>query len=58
MNKYTSRKFILALLSLITSTGLVICGSIPPSDYRIIFLGTVGIYIAGNVYQNTKGVAA
>ena len=50
-NRYASRKFLLALLSLVSATGLVATGAITPDVYQYVVLGTVGAYIAGNVGQ-------
>lgn len=51
MSRYGSRKFILALLSLVSASWLVACGAITPDVYRYVVLGTVGAYITGNVLQ-------
>ena len=49
--RYASRKFILALASLASTTWLVSVGAITPAVYQAVVLGTVGAYIAGNVWQ-------
>lgn len=51
MTRYHSRKFILALLSLGSATWLVFERVITAGDYKVVVLGTVGAYIAGNVLQ-------
>lgn len=50
-SRYRSRKFILALLALISATGLVAAGLITPGVFQYVVLGTVGAYITGNVSQ-------
>jgi uncharacterized membrane protein YeaQ/YmgE (transglycosylase-associated protein family) len=50
-SRYRSRKFILALLALVSATGLVAAGLITPGVYQYVVLGTVGAYITGNVSQ-------
>jgi len=50
-NRYASRKFILAMLSLASATWLVSSGTITPGVYQYVVLGTVGVYITGNVSQ-------
>lgn len=49
--KYGSRKFILAFVTLIVSTGLLYLGSIDADVWKAVVLGTVGVYIVGNVAQ-------
>jgi hypothetical protein len=51
VNRYGSRKFILALLALAASTWLVYEHAITPDVWRAVVLGTVGVYIVGNVAQ-------
>ena len=51
MNRYGSRKFILACASLLSATGLVAAGSIADGVYSAVVIATVGAYIAGNVAQ-------
>ena len=47
----TSRKFILAVASLLSATGLCIAGHIADGVYSAVVIATVGAYIAGNVVQ-------
>lgn len=49
--RYGSRKFILAFVTLIVSTGLLYLGSIDAEVWKAVVLGTVGVYIVGNVAQ-------
>lgn len=49
--KYGSRKFILAVLSLFVSTGLLIDKDISADVWKTVVLGTVAVYISGNVAQ-------
>lgn len=51
MQRYASRKFILALLSLASATGLVYNGNIADGVYSAVVIATVGAYIVGNVVQ-------
>ena len=51
MNRYYSRKFIAALLSLASASWALAEKLITSADYKTIVLGTVGVYIAGNVAQ-------
>jgi hypothetical protein len=57
MNRYTSRKFILSLLTLASATWLVYAGHIADGVYSAVVIATVGAYIVGNVAQKaaTKG---
>lgn len=52
--RITSRKFILALLSLILSSLLVWFGKIGEGVYSTILVATVGAYLTANVYQSTN----
>lgn len=51
MNRLTSRKFILAVLSVASATGLCLGGYILEGVYSAVMLGTVGAYLAANVTQ-------
>lgn len=51
MNRYLSRKFILALLTLASVTWLVYSGHIDAGVYSAVTIATIGAYIAGNVTQ-------
>lgn len=51
MKQFQSRKFILALLALASSTFLVYTSSISDGVYSSIVIATVGAYITGNVMQ-------
>ena len=55
--RLSSRKFILAVLSLISATGLVWSGHISDGVYSAVMLATVGAYVTANVVQkvNTNG---
>lgn len=46
-----SRKFILALLSLISATALCITGHIADGVYSAVIIATVGAYMTANVAQ-------
>ena len=54
MQKFASRKFALALLALLSTTGLVWFGHISDGVYSAVVIATVGAYITGNVVQNLK----
>ncbi len=56
MNAFGGRKFILALLSLASATGLVWAGHIADGVYSAVVAVTVGAYIAGNVIQKRQEV--
>ena len=49
--RYASRKFLLALASLASATGLVATGHIADGVYSAVVIASVGAYIAGNVAQ-------
>lgn len=50
-SRFTSRKFILALLTLLSATGLVWFHHIADGVYSAVVIATVGAYITGNVMQ-------
>jgi hypothetical protein len=51
VNRYSSRKFIAAMLSLLSCHWLILEGAISGDIYRTVVLGTVGAYLAANVAQ-------
>lgn len=51
MEQFKSRKFILAVVTVVVSSGLVYVGAIADVVYATIVSTTVGAYIAGNVTQ-------
>lgn len=51
MNRFLSRKFILALLSLGSAHYLTSKGLIADGVYSAVVIATVGAYMAGNVAQ-------
>ncbi len=51
MERLTSRKFILAILALLSSTLLCWFGRIADGVYSAVVIATVGAYITGNVLQ-------
>ena len=51
MTRYASRKFLLALLALVSATVLDWLGHIADGVYSAVVIATVGAYIAGNVAQ-------
>lgn len=51
MARYASRKFILALLSLLSATALVWIGLIADGVYSAVVIATVGAYMTANVAQ-------
>lgn len=53
MNKFLSRKFVLCLLTLACSTWLALDRIIAAGDYKAVVLGTVGVYVIGNVAQKS-----
>lgn len=52
--RLSSRKFILAVLSLMASTGLCWFGHIADGVYSAVVIATVGVYITGNVIQKVN----
>lgn len=55
MNRYASRKFILACASLASATALVWLGHISDGVYSAVVIATVGAYLAANVSQKAVG---
>ena len=51
VNRYASRKFLLAAAALACATWLMSVFAITPEVYQWVVLGTVGAYITGNVGQ-------
>ena len=51
MNRFTSRKFLLALATLLIASGLLALGMVTALIWRDVVIATVGAYIAGNVAQ-------
>lgn len=51
MTRYGSRKFLLALLVLISATALVWFGKISDGVYSAVVIASVAAYITGNVAQ-------
>lgn len=49
--RYTSRKFILAAATLLAATAMLYLDHLTAILWRDVVLGTVGVYIAGNVAQ-------
>lgn len=45
------RKFILALLTLLITTSLLVFGKVDMETYQMVVLWTVSAYITGNVAQ-------
>lgn len=54
MRYHLSRKYILALLSLVSATGLVAFERIADGVYSSVVIATVAAYIMGNVYEAKK----
>ena len=55
MTHLTSRKFIVAALSILSATGLCAFGLIHEGVYSAVVIACVSAYIAGNVTQQTFG---
>lgn len=51
LDRLASRKFILATLTLIAATSMLYLDHLTAILWRDVVLGTVGVYIAGNVAQ-------
>jgi len=58
MKYHLSRKYILALLSLASATGLVAFEKISDGVYSAVVIATVGAYILGNVMENSRAQQA
>lgn len=54
MNRFASRKFILALLTLVSATGLVATKCIADGVYSAVVIATVGAYLTANVMQKNN----
>ena len=52
--RLSSRKFILAVLSLLASTGLCWFGHISDGVFSAVVIATVASYITGNVIQKVN----
>ena len=53
MNRFASRKFILAMATLASATWLCAAGHIADGVYSAVLIATVASYIAGNVTQKS-----
>lgn len=53
-SKFLSRKFVLSLLTLFLTSGLLWYGRLTPEAYSMIIIGVVGSYIAGNVVEGKQ----
>lgn len=51
MTKFQSRKFIVALLSLLSASALCYFGHIADGVYSAVIIATVGAYMTANVTQ-------
>lgn len=51
MERYASRKFILAMLTLLSASLLVYFGKIDGGVYATVVVAAVGAYLAANVTQ-------
>lgn len=51
MTRYGSRKFILAVMTLASTTALVYFGHISDGVYSAVTIATVGAYLTANVAQ-------
>jgi len=56
MEKLASRKFILAILSLCSSSLLVYLDKISDGVYSTIIVATVGAYLTANVLQRKEDI--
>ena len=53
-NPFLSRKFILALLTIASATGLVLFHHISDGVYSAVVIATIGAYFTANVTQKVK----
>ena len=51
MSRFSSRKFLLAVATMLVSSGLLSLDMITALIWRDVVIATVGAYIAGNVAQ-------
>lgn len=51
MQTFASRKFLLAIATLVSVTWLVWSGNVADGVYSAVVIATVGAYITGNVVQ-------
>lgn len=51
MNRFASRKFLIALATLASASALVWNGQIADGVYSAVVIASVGAYIAGNVSE-------
>ncbi len=51
MTSLLSRKFIITAMTLLASTWMLYERLLTSADYKAVVIGTVGLYIAGNVAQ-------
>jgi hypothetical protein len=51
--KYGSRKFLLALLTIVSSTAMLVLGLLPASVYAQLVGAALALYMVGNVGQKT-----
>ena len=58
MSRFTSRKFILALLTLTSASSLAWFGHIADGVYSAVVIACVGAYLAANVLQKNKPTEA
>lgn len=54
MTRLTSRKFLLAVLTLLSATALVWTGHIADGVYSAVVIACVGAYLAANVIAKNK----
>lgn len=54
-SKYGSRKFVVALLGLVSVHWALIEHLIGAGDYKAVLLGIIGLYAAGNVADKAVG---
>ena len=53
MKAMLSRKFILSMAAILTTSGLCVFGYIDEGVYSAVVIATVGAYITGNVIQKS-----
>jgi len=55
LSKFVSRKYSLAVLTLLSATGLVAFRFISDGVYSAVLIANIASYIAGNVFASTTG---
>lgn len=55
MEKWNSRKMIVCLVAFAVASALVAFGKISGAEWAMVVGGTVGVYLGGQAYIDSKG---